>query len=155
MRINWTIEKKRGNYRPLLHYTMVLEDFEQDLAVFAVNVQSSIPKVDKPGESFCLPDLHERGDLWHPTDYHWLTAPYFKTGQRSDTIRLPFRESGEYPEVERSFKVLREKHELVVKDSYGCQPLKQHGELDLSDETKEAIAATLTRKRLEAFIFPQ
>ena len=44
MKIEWNIVKKRGNYRPVLHYTAVLNEFERGLCLHAVRVMSTIPK---------------------------------------------------------------------------------------------------------------
>ena len=43
MRITWKIEKKRGNLRPVLTYTVTLEDFERALATPPLTITSLIP----------------------------------------------------------------------------------------------------------------
>lgn len=151
MRIQWNIEKKRGNFRPGLIYTLELEEYERQLAVEAVNVRSRIPRIDAPHEPYCLPDCYERGADWRPQDYHWLTAPFFRDGRRTGFIRLPFRESNAYPEVERSFALLREAHEQVVQRAYSWNPISEAGSLDLTSQTRRAIAARVTADRLLAF----
>ena len=151
MKITWNLDKKRGNYRPTLTYAMVLEDFEREMAVDSISIRSLLPKLDRPDEAFCLPGTHERLEGWQPRDYHHISTPYFKDGQSSGFLRLPFRESGEYPEIEASFALLKQQHEARVRQTYAWQPLARQGELDLSGETREAIAATLTARRLLAF----
>ena len=44
MRITWKIEKKRGNLRPVLTYTVTLEDFERQLATPPLSITSLIPE---------------------------------------------------------------------------------------------------------------
>ena len=45
MKINWKIEKQRGNFRPVLKYSISLEEHEKAIAMHAVNIESSIPLV--------------------------------------------------------------------------------------------------------------
>ncbi len=148
MRINWKIEKKRGNFRPSLKYTMVLEEHERELAVDAVQVKSGLPCLENPHQEFCLPGTHERTPGWVPTDFHWLSVPFFRDGEKGGTIRLPFRESGEYPEVKEAFLKLQEGYEQLVREAYDWAPIKEQGELDATLETKQAIAATLVSRKL-------
>ena len=151
MKINWNIEKKRGNFRPALSYTITLEDFEQELGVAMVNIESTIPKIDDSHLDHCFPDCYERQDNWQPKDFHWLNTPYFKDGQTCKFIRLPFREDGKYPEVEQSFNQLREQHEKLVREAYSKKPIKKEVELDFTQKTKEAIAGALAAKKMLAF----
>ncbi|WP_310598654.1 hypothetical protein [Desulfobulbus sp.] len=151
MRIVWQIEKQRGNYRPSLNFTLELEEYEQRLAVEAVNVRSLIPRIEAPHQMYCLPGRFERAAGWCPLDYHWLAAPFFRDGSRHGFIRLPFRESGSYPEVEQSFTLLRETHEEVVRQAYSWEPISESHRMDISPDGRRAIAAKLTAERLLAF----
>ncbi len=151
MRISWTIEKERGNFRPRLSYLLELEEYERRLAVDAANVRSLIPRIEAPYKIYCLPDCYERAPGWEPVDYHRLTAPFFRDGRRTGFIRLPFRESHSYPEVERSFALLREAHEEVVCRAYNWEPISEAGVLDVSPEGRRAIAARVTAARMLAF----
>ncbi len=148
MKITWNIEKERGNYRPTLVYTIELEQFEKDLAIQSVNIQSTIPKIDGSHQDYCMPGEHERSANWMPTDFHWISVPYFKQGILREHIRLPFRESGEYPEVEASFSILREKYESLVQQAYNHEPISLNGEMDITEETRQAIAASLAAKKM-------
>ncbi len=148
MKIDWQITKKRGNFRPILKYAMVLESFERKLAVQAVWVKSLIPQIPNAGHSYCLPGENERHPLWMPSEFHRLQVPFFKTGERRDFLRLPFRESGQYPEVEASFVSLRSAYETVVQKVYGQDSIDQEGRLDMSSETKACVAAKVTADRL-------
>ncbi len=154
MKISWNIEKKRGHFRPILIYTVELEEFERELAVPRLNILSTIPKLDKPGQSHCLPGENERAEDWVPRDYHYISVPYFKEGYLRETLTLPFRESGLYPEVAQSFALLREKYEEIVRNAYSQQPLSQSGELDITPETKQAIAGALAARKMLAFCTP-
>lgn len=147
MRIKWNIKKKRGNFRPSLNYIITLESFEIKLAVNAVSIHSTIPRILKPHLSFCLPGENERDSAWEPESFHFLSVPYFKDGQISEFIRLPFRSSGEYPEVKASFEKLRKAYEIVVQKAYGLAPIEREEELDISQDTKVQIAAMVTADR--------
>ncbi len=148
MKINWKIKKKRGNFRPILTYTMTLESFEKSLAIQAVSVQSQIPEIPRPHENFCMPGENERHPAWTPKRFHCLQVPYFKIGEASGFIRLPFSETGEYPEVEASFRDLRQAYEAQVSIAYGQAPFETVGDLDLTAETRAQVAARVTADRL-------
>ena len=151
MRIQWTIEKKRGNFRPLLTYTITMESFEIDLAVSALNIKSLIPRIPNAREAYCLPGEDERSASWEPARYHYLSIPsvtYLKDRTIEKTIRLPFRESGEYPEVEASFEALRTAYEEIVKEAYGHGAIFEQDEMDLSPETRTVIAAKVAGAKL-------
>ncbi|PIE69645.1 MAG: hypothetical protein CSA21_01215 [Deltaproteobacteria bacterium] len=77
-----------------------------------------------------------------------ISVPFYREGELEGFFRLPFRESGEYPEVEESFLLLREKYEQIIREAYAHEPIDIRGELDLSAETKKAIAAKLTAKKI-------
>ncbi len=129
---------------------MELEDYERKLAVDAVRITSSLPFLENPHEEFCLPGTHERAKDWQPKDFHQLSVPYFREGEKRGTIRLPFRESGCYPEVEENFAELQRRYECLVREAYQWEPLKESGECNTSSETKKAIAATLVSRQLLA-----
>lgn len=148
MKIHWTIKKKRGNYRPSLNYHIRLEPFEKDLAVHAVRVQSLIPEIPDSHQSFCMPDQNERHPSWAPMSFHSISVPYFKKGEIREFIRLPFRDSGEYPEIKASFLLLRKTYEKIVRQAYGHASLEIQEELDTSPETKACIAPAVAAKKM-------
>lgn len=151
MRIQWSIDKKRGNFRPTLTYTITLEPFEKELAVNALTVKSLIPRIPHARRPFCLPGEDERTGAWVPERYHYLcipSAPYLKDNEIKNVIRLPFREEGEYPEVEDSFEVLRHAYEKIVKQAYGHGPISRQGDMEMTPETKRTIAAKIARAKL-------
>ena len=148
MQITWKINKKRGNHRPTLNYTITLEKFERDLAIHAVHVESRIPEIPSPHQSFCMPGINERARSWRPERFHRIQVPWFKNGSVTEFIRLPFRESGEYPEVEAAFKALREVYEGKVCEAYGQQPIEASGELDMTAGTRKEVSAGVTACRL-------
>lgn len=150
MKIDWQIQKKRGNFRPRLKYTITLESFEKELAIHAVWIESQIPVIPNSHLSYCMPGEHERSLSWKPDRYHVFQVPYFKDGYMDGFIRLPFKESGEYPEVASSFEKLREEYEKKVRKAYAHPPLEQTGSLDISDDTRTRIASTVTANRLLA-----
>ncbi len=151
MKITWNIEKKRGNYRPSLTYTIELEQFEKDLAVQTVNIKSTIPMIDGSHLNYCLPDEYERVEGWQPADFHWISVPHFTRGTLREHLRLPFREDGEYPEIEQSFARLREKFEAIVQEAYHQKPISITGEMDITSETRKAVAASLAAKKMLLF----
>ena len=148
MKIDWQITKKRGNFRPRLTYEITLESFEKELAIHSVQIETHIPMIPSSHLSYCLPGEHERNLSWKPDRYHVFQVPYFKDGYIDGFIRLPFRDSGLYPEVASSFENLREEYEKKVRDVYAHHPLEQTGSLDISEETRRRIASRVTANRL-------
>lgn len=151
MKITWSIEKKRGNFRAHLKYSITLEDYEKEIAVNTLNIVSSIPKIDDSHESFCLPSSNERSKDWQPKDFHMVSTPYFRDGHLTEYIRLPFREDGKYPEIEETFSKLRAEYEKIVQEAYGSVPISENKELDTSEDTKQIIAAHLVSRKMLAF----
>ena len=148
MRIEWRIKKKRGNFRPTLTYHLSLEDHEKALAVHAVSIETRIPYIPRPHEGFCLPGENERAPGWTASSFWHLTVPHFKTGEIKEFIRLPFRASGEYPEVEQAFRDLRKRFEMVVTSVYAQAPYEKKGELGVGKKTAQDIAAAVVSQKL-------
>ncbi len=148
MRIEWSIKKKRGNFRPTLTYTLALEDHEKALAVHSVHVDSQIPYIPRPHESHCLPGENERAENWEPKDFKRLSVPHFKTGEIREFLRLPFRESMEYPEVEEAFRQLRGRFEAVLSQVYSLNAFERTGELGVSRQTAEDVAPAVMAQKL-------
>ena len=147
MKIKWEIEKKRGNLRPLLHYTITLEAFETALAPPPVTITSHLPKVPAESQRHCLPGQNERKEDWKPEALHPLTTPFFKDGTRSETLRLPWRETPDYPEVEASFLALREKFEDELKRAYDSAPISIQKELGITAETRHHVVSGVAAER--------
>ena len=133
-----------------MNFTITLEAFEKRLAIPAVWVDTKIPKLPRSHQSFCLPGENERADGWCPTDFHRIQVPYFKDGKTEEFIRLPFRASGEYPEVEAAFRALRSAYEAKVCEAYGHAPFEQKGTLGISERTRTKIAPQVSAQRLTA-----
>ena len=62
MHIEWNITKRRGNIRPILHYTVTLEEHERELALPFIRVVSTIPEPPDSWQEFCYPGQHERAE---------------------------------------------------------------------------------------------
>ena len=62
MHIEWNITKRRGNIRPVLHYTVTLEEHERELALPFIRVVSTIPEPPDSWQEFCYPGQHERAE---------------------------------------------------------------------------------------------
>ncbi len=145
MIIEWKVTKKRGNHRPLLSYTIRLEDFERDLAVPQVVMESCIERPADGWRSYCYPNQAERRG-GSGENYRLLT-PDHKLGEICDTLRLSWRESGEYPEIEESFVRLRKQFELVLKSAYDSRPVECEGRMELSEEARKYIAGGVAAQR--------
>ncbi len=147
MNIEWKIEKKRGNYRPLLHYTVTLSEFERGLCLPAVRVQSVIPRPPEASWSYCWPGQNERGE-WTPADWHLLMTPSHKDGSASQSLKLPWREDNAYPEVEESFTLLRDAFEEALARAVQSAPMNLIGRLETSSAMRRTIAPAFAAGRI-------
>ena len=147
MNIEWTISKKRGNYRPVLTYTITLTEFEKSLAMPAVRITSTIPKPPEAGWAHCWPEQNERGD-WTPTEYYQLQTPSHKSKDIREIIKLPWRDSNEYPEVEETLTLLRDAFETTLERSMKSSSLSQSGSIGTSMTAKTSIAPTLVADKI-------
>ncbi len=148
MKIAWKIEKKRGNFRPMLSWTINLEPFEQDLAMSRVEITTGIPKPPTAWEGFCYPDTNERSEGWACEDFLVLDTPGHKVGSISGSTRLPWREDSEYPEVEEGFTALRDAFEEQLMAVYDSLPLNETGGLGSSSRAKKHLAPGVVAQRL-------
>lgn len=147
MNIEWTIIKKRGNFRPLLEYTVSLTEFECSLCLSGVRVESTIPKPPESSWSHCWPGQNERGD-WTPTQFHLLMTPSHKDGTTSARLKLPWREDNAYPEVEASFALLRTAFERALAHALDSAPMHVRGRLETSEPMRQAVAPALAAQRI-------
>ena len=106
MHIEWNITKRRGNIRPVLHYTVTLEEHERELALPFIRVVSTIPEPPDSWQEFCYPGQHERAENPASGKTYDLEIPSHKGRLWKQSLRLPWREENDYPEVEQSFKKL-------------------------------------------------
>jgi hypothetical protein len=146
MLINWKLTKKRGNFRPVLEYSIKLEDFEKELAVDQVVLESLIP--EPPGSCFfsCLPGEYERGN--GECGVYRIYTPDHKKAFAEGKLVLPWREDGSFPEIEKSFLLLRENFEIKLKEAYDSLPIEETGSLELSAKTRNYLASGLISKKI-------
>lgn len=148
MNIDWTLNKKRGNNRPLLSFSITLEPWEQELSLPQVSVTTSIPKPPLAFETHCHPGEKERADGWVPEEFHTLTTPQAKSGTLSDELRLPWRADNAYPEVEAGFAALRDAFEAELTTAYDSDPIETAGQVKASTQTKRHVAPAVAARRL-------
>lgn len=147
MDMEWTIMKKRGNFRPVLRYTLTLTEFEVQLGVPAVRVQSPIPKPPDAGWTHCWPGQNERAE-WTPAEWYLLMTPSYRTVTVTEDIRLPWRADNAYPEVEAAFTQLREAFESALADAVESAPMEARGSMQTSAAAKRTIAPAFAAERL-------
>lgn len=66
-------------------------------------------------------------------------------------MRLPWRESNSYPEVEASFQLLRAAFEKELAAAHSSQPMEEEGALACSTKAKAAIAPEVLAERFLNF----
>ena len=85
MRLHWHIDKKRGNFRPVLTYRVELDDWERELATPALRVTSTIPEPAQSWREYCYPGELERGDA-PPASCYQLEIPPHKSNNKINTF---------------------------------------------------------------------
>ena len=146
MKIEWTIKKKTGHLRPKLHYWFTLDAFEIDLAVPMVRITSTIPKPPDAGQHYAWPGTKECGNEV-PVEVYDLSTPSHKTGHCREMLMLPMRSGKDYPEVEASFRKLRQVYEDALLAAYANSAFETRGSLGMSAETKRHFAPAVAAQR--------
>lgn len=148
MHIKWKIQKRSGHFRPVLAYQIALEDFEKDLALPAVKVDSDIAKIPNAHERFCLPDTNERDRTWQAEQYHKLASPDFHRAILQKQIILPYTCSQEFQEIETSFAKLRSAFEEALLAAYASSSFSIRKEMGLTSETRTQMATGIAASRM-------
>ena len=147
MLITWRIEKRRGNLRPELTYSVILEGHEKGLALPYVRVESTIPEPPASWQAHCHPHEHERAGA-PPAGHYSLATPSHAMRGTGQSLRLPWREDNAYPEVEASFWLLRAAFEQELAAAHASEPMDVTGKLAVSGELKRDMAAAIVADRL-------
>ncbi len=151
MKIEWTITKKRGNFRPVLVYSFVIEDFEKELALPPILVQSSIPEPAQPWQGHCYPHELERADEPEYKGFYRLELVSHKGKAWKQELRLPWREDNSYPEVEESFELLRKAFEKELHDANTSKPINESSYMQLSSLTTQNVAPSVLAEKFLKF----
>ncbi len=146
MKIEWSIQKKRGNHRPVLNYEIELERFEIDLAVPQVVMDNAIAKPPFSWRSFCYPNEDERAGV--ELTWYRLMTPSHKLITTSGRLVLPWRGSEDsYDDVKVAFMRLRRDFELVLASTNDSAPVEVVEHLELTEGTRKHIAAGVASAR--------
>ncbi len=147
MLIEWSINKERGNLRPVLSYRAQLEEHEKALAVPEVTILSTIPRPDEHTQKFCYPGTLERSKNYSPTAFYTLETPSHRGHAELHTMTLPWREDNAYPEVEQSFAMLRDALEKEIRKANASVPMEEKGVVRTSREGKQCVAQSVAAAR--------
>ena len=147
MRLALNITKKRGNLRPLLTYSVTLEDHEKALAMPPLRVRSSIPEPEESWREYCYPGEMERAEAPCPASCYELETPSHRGRSWPQTLRLPWRADNSYPEVEASFAALREAFEAQLAQACASEPMREEGSLASSESSRAFVAPAVLAER--------
>lgn len=151
MKIEWTITKKRGNIRPMLHYCFVVESFERELALPPIRIESSIAEPLDACEEHCYPEKNERATSPLYNGFYMLEIVSHKGNLWPQKIRLPWREDNEYPEVEESFKKLRTVFEKELASANASVAMQKSSSLQITDTATQFVAPSILAERFLTF----
>ena len=151
MKITWKITKKRGYPRPTLTYGISLNEYERALALPPMRVRSRIPEPLDSWQEHCYPGQHERAAQPQYGDMYDLDTPSHKGTHGSQSLRLPWREDNSYPEVEESFRILRDAFEAEVAKAYDSQPMNTEHSLEGTEQYRQYLAPGTVAERFLNF----
>ncbi len=151
MKIEWTITKERGNLRPILSYSFSIEKFEKALALPPVIIQSTIPEPIESWREYCYPNIDERNENAVYKSFYRLEIISHKGSIWTQKMRLPWRENNEYPEVDESFKLLRQAFEEELERANASLPMNKSECLQITDVTSQNIAPTVLAEKFLNF----
>ncbi len=151
MKIEWSITKKKGNFRPTLHYSFVVESFEKELALPPIRIKSFINEPLDVFEDYCYPNKNERAETPLYAGFYDIEIVSHKGRLWAQEIRLPWRENNDYPEVEESFKALRTEFEKELANANASKEMKVTNSLQITEKATLDIAPSLLAERFLDF----
>lgn len=147
MDITWKIQKKRGNYRPVLSWVITLEPAEMGLAMAPLALDTGIPMPPAYWEAHCYPGQNERAGAGQQGSWEVIT-PSHRSGKAEGRMILPWREDNFYPEVSAGFERVRTAMEKVLASSMRSLPMDEEGKMVLRDMVKRQMAPGLVADRM-------
>ncbi len=147
MKVEWTINKERGNMRPVLSYRVRLEEHEKALALPQVSIQSTIPQPEERNQKYCYPGVMERAEGYKPTAFYRLETPSHIGHPMLHSMTLPWRENNSYPEVTQSFEMLRDALEAEIRRACESKPMKESGCVQATTQSKQRLAPGVAAQR--------
>ncbi len=155
MHIEWTINKERGNMRPVLSYRARLEEHEKALALPQVSILSTIPQPEERNQKFCYPGIMERAEGYKPSSFYTLETPSHIGHPMLHSMNLPWREDNSYPEVEESFNMLRDALEAEIRRACESSPMEETGSVHASTQGKQRLAPGVAAARFLRLVHGQ
>ncbi len=145
MRIEWEIKKKRGNWRPVLKYKCVFEDWENELEVQTGKTEITVPSAYDERKKACYPGEYERDEREQYVERKrlWLSS-------KENVVVLPWRpgKSPEYADVEEAMRKLMEEWERRVMEALESGSLNIQCTVEHSTEFKKKIAPLVAVRRM-------
>lgn len=151
MQISWQIKKKRGYMRPTLTYTIQLEAHEKALCLPAMRIPSTIAEPIASWQEHCWPGQYERADPPIVGSLYTIDIPSHEGRHWQQSLRLPWRENNEYPEVEETFRSVRTVYEKELMKAYASLPMNEEKSLYASKELQQCLAPGVVAERILRF----
>ncbi len=151
MKIEWSINKERGNLRPILTYSFSVDKFEKALALPPVIIASSIPEPVESWREYCYPNVDERSKNPVYKDFYRLEIVSHKGKLWEQKIRLPWREDNNYPEIEESFNKLRQAFEEELERANASLPMNESSFLNITEKATVDIAPSVLAEKFLHF----
>ena len=146
MEITWKLNKKRGYFRPVLDYKIVLSKDEIDLGIPPLKVDTKIPKPLNSWESHCFPEKNERAGLIDESTYE-ITTPCFKNPSTASRAVLVWKENNDYSDVEKGMEIVRDRMEKEILKAQKSLPIKKNGVVQFSPDFREKGTPVIAAER--------
>ena len=140
------IEWRRGNIRPVLHYTVTLEEHERELALPFIRVVSTIPEPPDSWQEFCYPGQHERAENPASGKTYDLEIPSHKGRLWKQTMRK-LEKSPPTNELLTNDNYPRLLITGELKAAYGSLPMDESNSLETSFDARRFIAPGILAER--------
>lgn len=146
MEITWKLSKKRGNFRPVLNYKIIIGSDEKDLGIPSLSVDTKILKPIDSWESHCFPNNNERGGLYDKETYK-ITTPSFKKPEVKGRLMLAWRETLDYRDVEKGMELVRNEIEKEVLNAQKSLPIEKSGSIEYTSDFRKKAAPAIAAER--------
>lgn len=148
MQIVWKIHKKRGYVRPMLTYTIQLEDYEKALCLPALRIPSTIAEPVDSWQEHCWPGQHERASPPQTGKMYSIDIPSHEGRSWEQSLRLVWKEDNAYPEVEETFAHVRQVFESELSRAYASKPMDEEKVLQASVSVRRHMAPGVAAEKL-------
>jgi len=138
MKIEWTIKKERGRFRPQLIYSTTWEKWEESLHPARAKVYIPIGYSQTSDDYLSEDDTTTKKELIYSTQMNGAKKSFFLRYGANPIM-----------EIKDLFLALVNEHEQLIKNAYDELPIDKADLIETSDDLKKYVAPGLTAQRMK------